>query len=210
VEFCSGWYVDIDLETTINDRDCDIPLVTPPSTQTNYYVAGCERMEYHIITYTGTSTLTEATIVNNFTPECWYIISATTEPADVGVVNQIFNTDGDCTECIPPTISVYSQVLDFISPPVYNSLGYECDGNRVEVCYGNINQDNITDLVAFFNTPFPDPPPAGCEDPIYCFCWTDYGTYYDNGDDRIRCEMPVSVYNTLCSGGTLTLIAIYD
>jgi len=26
VEFCSGWYMDIDLQTTINDGDCDIPL----------------------------------------------------------------------------------------------------------------------------------------------------------------------------------------
>lgn len=26
VEFCSGWYIDIDLQTTINDGECDIPL----------------------------------------------------------------------------------------------------------------------------------------------------------------------------------------
>jgi hypothetical protein len=27
VEFCSGWYIDIDLEVTLNDGDCDIPLI---------------------------------------------------------------------------------------------------------------------------------------------------------------------------------------
>jgi hypothetical protein len=26
VEYCSGWYIDIDLEVTLNNRDCDIPL----------------------------------------------------------------------------------------------------------------------------------------------------------------------------------------
>ena len=140
VEFCSGWYSDVDLEVTINDRDCDIPLV-----------------------------------------------SETEE-----------------------TISVYSQVLDFELFPLYNSIGYECDGNRIESCYSPGGQPNIIDLVVLFNTGFPDPADPSCSDPTFCYCWTDYGTYYDNGDGTIRCEMPVSVYNTLCSGGTLTLEVIYD
>jgi hypothetical protein len=38
----------------------------------------------------------------------------------------------------------------------------------------------------------------------------DYGISYDNGDGRVRMEMDVSVYNSLCSGGTLTLDVIYD
>ena len=51
---------------------------------TNYNVAGCERMEYHVISYTGAGILPESTIVNNDTPECWFIIDQTTAPADVG------------------------------------------------------------------------------------------------------------------------------
>ena len=109
-----------------------------------------------------------------------------------------------------PTTSVYSQVLDFISPTQYNSIVYRCDGTPVEYCYSSDNQYNITDLVALFNTPPPDPLPGGCGDPTYCYCWTTYGTYYDNGDGRIRCEMPTSLYNTLCPTGTLTLDVIYD
>jgi hypothetical protein len=107
-----------------------------------------------------------------------------------------------------PTITVYSQVLDFISPDRYNSINYKCDGTTVQSCYGNTNQFNMTDLVNYFNSnPGTNP---GCNDPQFCLCWSDYGTYYDNGDGRIRCEMPVSVYNNLCSGGTLTLDIIYD
>ena len=124
----------------------------------------------------------------------------------------VFEDINDCNyydETIPTT-SVYSQVLDFISPTQYNSIVYRCDGAPVEYCYSSDNQYNITDLVALFNTPPPDPLPGGCGDPTYCYCWTTYGTYYDNGDGRIRCEMPTSLYNTLCPSGTLTLDVIYD
>jgi len=177
---------------------------------TNYYVAGCERMEYHVISYTGTGVLTQGTIVNNYTPECWTIVSATTQSADVGVINQVFSGGSICDDCIPPTTSVYSQVLDFISPAQYNSITYRCSGTSIQNCYSSDNQFNITDLVALFNTPPPNPLPGGCTNPTYCYCWTDYGTYYDNGDGRIRCEMPTYLYNTLCPSGTLTLDVIYD
>jgi hypothetical protein len=107
------------------------------------------------------------------------------------------------------TISVYSQVLDFISPTQYNSIVYRCDGTQVKACYGCNNQYNITDLVDMFNT-LPNPLPGCCVDPTYCYCWSQYGTYYDNGDGRVRCEMTQSAYNTLCPNGTLTLDVIYD
>jgi hypothetical protein len=124
------------------------------------------------------------------------------------------NIDIIATESWPPipepTISVYSQVLDFMSPPTYNSINYKCDGTTVQSCYSPGGEGNINDLVALFNSNFPSPPNPGCEDPTFCYCWTDYGTYYDNGDGRIRCEMPTSVYNSLCLGGTITLNIIND
>jgi hypothetical protein len=110
----------------------------------------------------------------------------------------------------PTTVSVYSQVLDFISPAQYNSIVYRCDGTNVKACYSCDNKYNITDLVALFNTPAPDPLPGCCTNPTFCYCWTEQGTYFDNGDGRIRCEMPTAVYNTLCPSGTLTLDVIYD
>jgi hypothetical protein len=108
------------------------------------------------------------------------------------------------------TTSVYSQVLTFTGTPNYNSIQYKCDGTQVEACYSINNQNTMTDLVNLFNTPAPDPLPPSCNTPSFCYCWTDYGTYYDNGDGRVRCEMPTSLYNTLCSGGTLTLNVIND
>ena len=67
---------------------------------TYYNVAGCERMEYHVIKYTGTGVLAEGTIVNNATPECWFIVDAATGPEDVGTIQQIWNTAGECQPCI--------------------------------------------------------------------------------------------------------------
>ncbi len=71
-----------------------------PTSSTNYNVAGCERMEYHVITYTGVGVLPEGTIVNNATPECWYIVDQTTAPADVGTITYVWPTLGECSFCI--------------------------------------------------------------------------------------------------------------
>jgi len=116
----------------------------------------------------------------------------------------------DYYDTIIPTTSVYSQVLSFTGTPNYNSIQYRCDGTNVEACYSIDNQNNMTDLVALFNTLPPDPLPPSCDNPTFCYCWTDYGTYYDNGDGRVRCEMPTSLYNTLCPSGVLTLNVIND
>lgn len=96
-------------------------------------------------------------------------------------------------------ISVYSQVVSFSATPM-NSIIYRCDGSYSNACYG-INETNLTDLVDMFNA---DPPVQ------INACFLDYGTYYDNGDGRVRCEMTPAQYNSLCSGGTLTLDVIYD
>ena len=125
---------------------------------------------------------------------------------------QIIYVSEEEQECISAeqTILVYSQVLTFTGTPNYNSIQYRCDGIQVEACYSINNQNTMTDLVNLFNTPAPDPLPPSCNTPSFCYCWTDYGTYYDNGDNRVMCEMPTSVYNTLCSGGTISLNVIND
>ena len=118
-----------------------------------------------------------------------------------------------CDNVVEPTVAVYSQVLDFETYPLYNSINYRCDGTIVHSCYSGGGQPNLIDLVVLFNTPQPNPLPVGCNDPNYCLCWNNYGTYYDNGDGRIRCQMPLSIYNNLTSGyspGILMLDVIYD
>jgi hypothetical protein len=67
---------------------------------TYYNVAGCERMEYHVIKYNGPDELVNGTIVNNATPECWYIIDKATGPEDVGVVTYVWDTPGFCVPCV--------------------------------------------------------------------------------------------------------------
>lgn len=113
-------------------------------------------------------------------------------------------------ESITTNVSVYSQVLSFTGTPNYNSIQYRCDGTQVQACYSIDNQNTMVGLVNLFNTPAPNPLPPSCNTPSFCYCWTNYGTYYDNGDGRIRCEMPISIYNTLCPNGTLTLNVIND
>jgi hypothetical protein len=111
--------------------------------------------------------------------------------------------DYEWNACVIPytgqTVNVYSQVLDFETNPL-NSIIYRCDGEFITACYGT-NQTNITDFVAMLNS---NPPVQNNA------CFLQYGTYYNNGDGRVRCEMPIEVANTLCAGGEITLEAIYD
>ena len=97
------WQISKQLErlTCVTAGGCGpTTTTTTTSASTNYNVAGCERMEYHVITYIGEGVLPEGTIVNNDTPECWYIIDQTTEPADVGTVEYVWPTLGECAPCI--------------------------------------------------------------------------------------------------------------
>jgi hypothetical protein len=57
-------------------------------------------MEYHVIKYNGPNELIEGTIVNNDTPECWYIVDVATGPEDVGTITYVWDTPGDCQPCI--------------------------------------------------------------------------------------------------------------
>jgi hypothetical protein len=111
--------------------------------------------------------------------------------------------DYEWNACVIPfanqTISVYTQVIDFETTPM-NSIIYKCDGNSLDACYGT-NQTNINDFVAMLNANPPVQENA---------CFLNAGTYYNNGDGRVRCEMPIEFANTLCAGGEITLEAIYD
>ena len=115
-------------------------------------------------------------------------------------------TDG--CETLNQTIPVYSQVLDFGATSQFNSINYKCNGTTVQSCYSPGGETNIPDLVTLFNSA-PTTTPA-CPNPAFCYCWSNYGVYFDNGDGRIRCEMPVAIYNSLCPTGTLTLEVILD
>ena len=103
------------------------------------------------------------------------------------------------TVCDATTYLLYTQVIDFETTPM-NSIIYRCNGDFVTACYG-VNETNITDFVAMLNS---NPPVQNQA------CFLNYGTYFDNGDGRVRLEMNSVQYNSLCTNGNLTLEAIYD
>jgi hypothetical protein len=98
----------------------------------------------------------------------------------------------ETSEPSPINESVYSQVVSFTTP--MNSINYKCNGEIKSIKYGS-DSNNLTDLVAMFNS-LPT--------------FTQYGTYYNNGDGRVRLEMPVDVYQSFCFNGTVTLQVFYD
>ena len=105
----------------------------------------------------------------------------------------------EMTICDDTVYNAFTQVIDFETTPI-NSIQYLCDGNFVTACYG-INQNNISDFVAMLNS---NPPVQNQA------CFLNYGTYYDNGDGRVRLEMNSVQYASLCPNGVITLNAIYD
>ncbi|CAB5224121.1 hypothetical protein UFOVP386_26 [uncultured Caudovirales phage] len=116
------------------------------------------------------------------------------------------STDLSLNFCLVPlennnndTISIYSQVIDFETTPM-NSIIYRCDGEFIHACYGT-NQNNITDFVSMLNA---NPPVQNNS------CFLEYGYYFDNGDGRVRCEMPIEIANSLCIPSFLTIEVIYD
>jgi len=97
-----------------------------------------------------------------------------------------------------PTISVYSQVLDWESSN-YDSLEFLIDGNGIGACYGSV-QYTMEDFILMLNA---NPPVTENA------CFLEYGNYFDNGDGRVRCEMPVSLASTFC-GTEITMQAFRD
>lgn len=133
-----------------------------------------------------------------FTERFENLLAGWTMNFDVLVPNQMSICDN------VNTVSVYSQVVDFDpSNPVrprYNSIEYLCDGNFIAGSYGT-NQTNLTSLIAMFNSN----PPVSVN-----ATFLEYGISYDNGDGRVRMEMPREVYDSLSCDGTLTLNVIFD
>ena len=91
-------------------------------------------------------------------------------------------------------INIYSEPIGF--PQRFDSLYFLCDGEEVATVYGDSgeSQDTIEGFVNMLN-----------ENQQFL----EYGTYYIDTLDTIRCEMPLSKYNELC-GGLLTIQAFRD
>jgi hypothetical protein len=123
-----------------------------------------------------------------FTERFENLLAGWTMTFDVLVPNQMSICDNI------PTISVYSQVVDFIFPVLPNSVRYKCDGSTVETEYGTDCAD-MAELIDMLN--------ANNQ-------FTQYGTYFDNEDGRVRLEMPENIVNNLCPDGTLTLQIFRD
>ena len=98
------------------------------------------------------------------------------------------------TNCpIPKKIyTAYSQALEWDSIPPQNTITFFCNGVQWDVQTG-IPSGEIGAFVAMCN--------ANAEGSDF----TQYGTYFDNGDNRVRLEMPYNVYNTFCPNGEVTL-----
>jgi len=114
-----------------------------------------------------------------------------------------------CKKPILKYCSVYSQVIDFGIEGGYNSIQYMSGGLQIGACYNIGGLTSIDELVNMFNTPPPVPLPDYCPDPAFCLCWTKYGTYYDNGDGRIRLDIPLAILVRLgyrCEGLSMQVI----
>jgi len=96
----------------------------------------------------------------------------------------------------PKTENLYTQVIDFVKPGV-DSISFMCDKERVNSIYGKLSA-NIEDFVNMLND--------GER-------FRDFGTYYNNGDGRVRLEIIPEQMQKLkeeCSNGELTLLAYWD
>jgi len=90
------------------------------------------------------------------------------------------------------TVVAYSNVLVFDS--VLDSMSYYCNGIELDTVYGT-SQSNITDYVTMLNTNLN---------------FNIYGEYFDNGDGRVRLEIPCSKAKSFCPGGTISIVGFYD
>jgi hypothetical protein len=95
------------------------------------------------------------------------------------------------TNCqIPKIYTAYSQVTDPESFD-FNTITFFCNGVQWDV-QTTISTGSITNFVENCNLNLQGD-------------FTQYGTYFDNGDGRVRLEMPNHVYNTFCPNGEVTL-----
>jgi hypothetical protein len=96
------------------------------------------------------------------------------------------------TNCqIPKIYTAYSQAFEWDSIPPQNTMTFFCNGVQWDV-QTTIPAGSITNFVENCNLDLEGD-------------FTQYGTYFDNGDNRVRLEMPNNVYNTFCPNGEITL-----
>lgn len=96
----------------------------------------------------------------------------------------------------PKTKSIYTQVIDFNKSGV-DSLSFICGEDKMFSIYGKLT-NNIEDFVSMLNS-------------VEKF--SDYGTYYNNGDGRLRLEITLEQYEKLkekCSDKELSLQVFLD
>lgn len=91
------------------------------------------------------------------------------------------------------TVAVYSQGLSF--PITYTSVDLRCDGSNVVTAYTNTTVNNIGELVALFN--------SNAE----ASAW---GTFSNLGDSILVLTAPLTVKDSYCSSGILTLNVFSD
>jgi hypothetical protein len=97
------------------------------------------------------------------------------------------------TNCqIPAIYTAYSQVIIFEDEPAQDSIAFFCNGVQWDYQTGVLSGE----IGAFV---------AMCNANANGSNFTQYGRYFDNGDNRVRLEMPYHVYNTFCPNGEITL-----
>jgi hypothetical protein len=97
------------------------------------------------------------------------------------------------TNCqIPAIYTAYSQALEWDSIPPQNTMTFFCNGVQWDV-QTTIPAGSITNFV------------ENCNLNLESSNFTQYGAYFDNGDNRVRLEMPYHVYNTFCPNGEVTM-----
>jgi hypothetical protein len=126
-----------------------------------------------------------------FTERFENLLAGWTMTFDVLVPNQMSICDN------VNTISVYSQVIDFSQIPnnqLPNSVRYLCDDSIFDVQYGN-DCSGFQLLIQMLNNESQ---------------FNQYGTYYNNGDGRIKLEMSTDIANNLCPNGNISIDIFHD
>ena len=144
------WQISKQLEELICVRSggCITTTTTTTSSGTNYNVAGCERMEYHVISYTGGDVLPEGTIVNNDTPECWFIVDQTTNPADVGTITYVWPILNECQPCIDSHTTTTTTLVPLVEQNVlFSSTCGPCETCPRPISYPIYAEQSCIDAI---------------------------------------------------------------
>ena len=95
----------------------------------------------------------------------------------------------------PPTTDVYSQDLEGDFPITYVSCSFECDGSNFNSEYTSETANSVQDIADIFNADTN---------------FNQYGTYFDNGDNRLGLTILKSELYVLCLSGDISLDVFSD